>query len=40
MATFDDLLKLIDQLSRLDIEIKRGLVDKYQGLELFFMKLI
>lgn len=36
----DDLLKLIDQLSRLDIEIKRGLVDKYQGLELFFMKLI
>lgn len=36
----DDLLKLIDQLSNLDIQIKRGMIDKYQGLELFFMKLI
>lgn len=36
----DDLLKLISDLSDLDVQIKRGLVDKYQGLELFFMKLV
>ena len=36
----DDLLKLIQSLSDLDVQIKSGLIDKYQGLELFFMKLI
>jgi len=36
----DDLLKLIHELSELDLQIKRGLIDKYQGIELFFMKLI
>lgn len=36
----DDLLKLIHDLSELDVQIKQGRIDKYQGLELFFMKLI
>ena len=36
----DDLLKLIQSLSELDVQIKSGMIDKYQGLELFFMKLI
>lgn len=36
----NDLLNLIHALSELDVQIKRGQVDKYQGLELFFMKLV
>lgn len=36
----DDLLKLISQLSNLDVQIKRGQIDKYQGLELFFLNLV
>lgn len=35
----DDLLRLMARLSELDTQIKRGLVDKNQGLELFFLNL-
>lgn len=35
----DDILKLISQLSSLDLKIKRGQIDKYQGLELFLTSL-
>ena len=35
----DDLMQLIQSLSDLDLQIKRGMIDKYQGLELFLVKL-
>ncbi|MDD8048204.1 MAG: DNA polymerase III subunit delta [Thomasclavelia sp.] len=35
----NELLKLLDQLSNLDIKIKTGQIDKNIGLELFLMKL-
>lgn len=35
----DDILNLMAKLSHLDVQIKRGQIDKYQGLELFFMNL-
>lgn len=35
-----DLLALMSELSRLDVCIKQGKVDKYQGLELFFLNLV
>lgn len=36
----NDLLKMLSELSRLDISIKQGKVDKYQGFELFLLQLV
>lgn len=35
----NDLLSLLDQLSKLDVAIKNGRQDKYQGLELFLLNV-
>lgn len=37
--TLEDILALLDKLSQLDIDIKRGRIDKKLGLELFLMGL-
>lgn len=34
-----ELLKKIDELSELDVQIKTGKIDRYRGLELFLMRL-
>jgi hypothetical protein len=36
----DDIMYIIDKMSKLDIEIKTGEIDKYQGIELFFLKIM
>ena len=36
----EDILYIIDKMSKLDYEIKTGEVDKYQGIELFFLKIM
>ena len=36
----DNILEMIAKLSHLDVAIKQGKVDKYQGLELFFLDLV
>lgn len=36
---FNDLMKLLNELSLLDVQIKKGLVDKKRGLELFLMRI-
>ncbi len=35
-----DLKKLLTGLSRLDVDIKQGAVEKYQGMELFFLNTV
>lgn len=35
----NELLVKIDQLSKLDVAIKTGIIDKYKGLELFILKM-
>ena len=35
----NDLLKMIDQLSHLDVMIKTGKIDRFKGLELFLMRI-
>lgn len=36
----DDLLYIIDKMAQLDYQIKTGEIDKYQGIELFFLKIM
>lgn len=35
----NELLEKLDELSKLDIDIKTGKIDKYRGLELFLMRM-
>lgn len=35
-----DILYIIDKMAKLDYEIKTGEIDKYQGIELFFIKIM
>ena len=36
----DDIMYIIDKMSQLDLQIKTGEIDKYQGIELFFLKIM
>lgn len=36
----DDIMFIIDKMSNLDLQIKTGEIDKYQGIELFFLKIM
>ena len=36
----DDIMYIIDKMSQLDLDIKTGEIDKYQGIELFFLKIM
>ena len=35
-----DILYIIDKMAQLDLQIKTGEIDKYQGIELFFLKIM
>ena len=35
----NDIMYIIDKMAKLDLQIKTGEVDKYQGIELFFIKI-
>lgn len=36
----NDILYIIDKMAQLDLQIKTGEIDKYQGIELFFLKIM
>ena len=36
----NDILYILDKMAKLDLDIKTGEVDKYQGIELFFLKIM
>ena len=36
----DDILYILDKMAILDYQIKSGEIDKYQGIELFFLKIM
>lgn len=36
----DDIMYIIDKMAQLDLQIKTGEIDKYQGIELFFLKIM
>ena len=36
----DDILYILDKMATLDYQIKSGEIDKYQGIELFFLKIM
>ena len=35
----NDIMYIIDKMAELDLKIKTGEIDKYQGIELFFIKI-
>ena len=36
----NDIMYIIDKMAQLDLQIKTGEIDKYQGIELFFIKIM
>ena len=37
--TYYDIMYIMDKRAELDLKIKTGEIDKYQGIELFFIKI-